>query len=277
MRDYAKVSPAFWTRGSGKRLRGNIHAQLLGLYVVTCPNANMLGIYYLPEPTIAHETGLTIEQIRIAFEVLTEADFAHYDTQAEMVWVPNMATYQIGSELKEHDKRRLGIRAELAKVGNHWFVQMFLDRYAAGYGVAPSDSIHSHSNRVQAPSEGLASPIEGHTADQGRAGEEQEKSRSKGASARGTALTLKALDPNWKLDDALRGIAAECAIQDVEHVFQKFKATHQSKATVRADWTAAWRAWCADEAKYQKRDRMRKAPVDPLKPPSHQAWSGRHE
>ena len=53
MRDYAKVSPAFWTRGSGKRLRGNIHAQLLGLYVVTCPNANMLGIYYLPEPTIA--------------------------------------------------------------------------------------------------------------------------------------------------------------------------------------------------------------------------------
>ena len=38
------VSPLFWTGDPGKALRGDPDAQRLALYLLTCPNANMIGI-----------------------------------------------------------------------------------------------------------------------------------------------------------------------------------------------------------------------------------------
>lgn len=76
MRDYAKISPLFWTRGSGKQLRGNAHAQLVAIYLVTCPAANMIGIYYQPLVTIAHEIGLSIDETRAALATCSYAGFA---------------------------------------------------------------------------------------------------------------------------------------------------------------------------------------------------------
>ena len=66
MREYARVAPQFWTRGSGKRLRGDSDAQVLAMYVVTCPAANMIGIYYVPFVSIAYETGLSEKRTRAA-------------------------------------------------------------------------------------------------------------------------------------------------------------------------------------------------------------------
>ncbi len=139
MRDYAKVSPLFWTRGSGKRLRGDADAQVLALYLVTSPAANMIGIYYVPFVAIAHETGLGAERATSALARLATSGFAFYDLDGELAWVPNMASYQIGDELKEGDKRRGGaIRAELDKVGGHRFVAEFWQRYGLGYGLGPA-------------------------------------------------------------------------------------------------------------------------------------------
>jgi hypothetical protein len=136
MRDYAKVSPLFWTRGSGKRLRGDADAQVLALYLVTCPNANMVGIYYVPFVAIAHETGLGAERAEAALSRIATSGFAFYDPENELAWVPNMASYQIGDELKEGDKRRGGaIRAELEKIGRHPYVRAFWNTYGAGYGL----------------------------------------------------------------------------------------------------------------------------------------------
>ena len=64
MRDYGTVAPTFWTRGTGKALRGNADAQLMALYLCTCPNATVTGLFYLPLVTIMHETGLTEAVIR---------------------------------------------------------------------------------------------------------------------------------------------------------------------------------------------------------------------
>jgi len=183
MRDYAKVSPQFWTRGSGKRLRGDADAQVLALYLVTCPNANMVGVYYVPFVSIAHETGLGEKRTRSALKRLSEADFAHYDEDAELAWVPNMAGYQIGDELKEGDKRRGGpIRAEVEKIGKHPFVIAFWQRYGEGYGLgrcpyrlAEAPEQHSaHPPPMPLPSP-LDAPSMGHGAQSGRAGEEQEQ------------------------------------------------------------------------------------------------------
>ncbi len=139
MRDYAKVSPMFWTRGSGKRLRGDPEAQVLALYLVTCPAANMVGIYYTPFVSIAHETGLGAERATEALKRLAKVGFAFYDHDHDLAWIPNMASYQLGDELKEGDKRRGGaIRAELEKVGGHRFVAEFWRKYGVAYGLGPA-------------------------------------------------------------------------------------------------------------------------------------------
>lgn len=165
MRDYAKISPLFWTRGSGKKLRGKPNAQVVAFYLVTCPASNMIGIYYQPLVTIAHETGLSIDDTRIALGECALADFAHYDEDAEMVWVPNMASYQIGDELKPGDKRRGAVLAELGRVEGHRFADEFLIAYGTGYGIEGASKGHRRPfegivMEQEAPSKGLHDPRE---------------------------------------------------------------------------------------------------------------------
>ncbi|MGA0525084.1 replication protein, partial [Escherichia coli] len=62
MRDYSKVSPKFWMGRTGKELRKRgMEAQIVAMYLLTSPHANMLGLYYVPKMYIGHETGLGFE------------------------------------------------------------------------------------------------------------------------------------------------------------------------------------------------------------------------
>lgn len=174
MRDYAKLSPSFWTRGSGKRLRGDADAQVLALYLVTSPAANMIGIYYIPFVAIAHETGLGAERTTAAMSRVEASGFAFYDHDAELAWVPNMASYQIGDSVALKDNRYKGVLAEIHKAGRHRFVDLFLEKYGEAYSLPlrspPRD-----------PPKPLTSPLEGSGAASRRAGagagagEEQEQ------------------------------------------------------------------------------------------------------
>lgn len=141
MREYSRISPQFWMRGSGKRLRGDADAQVLAMYLVTGPAANMIGVYYVSFVAMAHETGLGEKRTREALERIEIAEFAFYDESSELVWVPNMASYQLGDTMKSGDKRRLGVLAELKKIGSHPFVASFYDLYGEPYalGDRPTD------------------------------------------------------------------------------------------------------------------------------------------
>ena len=73
MRDYAKVSPRFWTGETGRFLReAGADVQRLAFYLLTCPSSNAIGLYYCPMATIAHELGAPIERVRRAFETLSQ-------------------------------------------------------------------------------------------------------------------------------------------------------------------------------------------------------------
>lgn len=61
MRDYAQVCPQFWLGKTGKKLRGDAEAQLVALYLITSPHANMIGVFHCPMMYIAHETGMSLE------------------------------------------------------------------------------------------------------------------------------------------------------------------------------------------------------------------------
>ncbi len=60
MRDYTRISPQFWTGETGRALRKNPDAQRLAFYLLSCPSANMIGVFYVATPTICHEVGLSL-------------------------------------------------------------------------------------------------------------------------------------------------------------------------------------------------------------------------
>ena len=103
MRDYAKVLPSFWIGPSGKKLRGDMEAQLLALYLMTSPHANMIGVYHCPILYMAHETGMPLEGATKALQRLCEAGFCHYGNDTPRCWRPQwncrLRRYEHGQNL----------------------------------------------------------------------------------------------------------------------------------------------------------------------------------
>lgn len=153
MRDYARMSPTFWTRGTGKRLRGDMPAQILAMYLMTAPQGTMTGIFQMTVPSVCAETGLSAEAVMFAFARLEREDFASYDQDAEVVFVHTAIVWQVGKRLKAEDKRVTGIIRELESIGQHRFVTDFVSKYGESHALGEMFS--------QAPSKPLASPIEG--------------------------------------------------------------------------------------------------------------------
>jgi len=131
MRDYSKVSPQFWIGATGKKLRAKgIECQLVSLYLMTCSHANMLGMYYLPKIYIAHECGLSIEGASKGLQSAIEAGFCSYDDASEVVWVHEMATYQIGEQLTEKDLRVKGVQNEYNAQPESPYLKPFFAKYS---------------------------------------------------------------------------------------------------------------------------------------------------
>jgi len=144
MREYAKIVATFWTGETGGRLRGDPEAQVLALYLFTCPASTMTGLYYLPLSTIHYEAGLDEPTVRRCFDVCSALNVAHYDYEAGIAWVPEMARYQLGDRLLERDKRTVGVVRQLTPFRRHPFYQAFLDRYSGVYCL--SDPAHHASS-----------------------------------------------------------------------------------------------------------------------------------
>lgn len=103
MKDYMKFYPQFWTGKTGKAIRQfGRDTQLIAIYLFSNAHANMLGIYYLPEIFIAHETSISLERTQKALQNLCQIGFCSIDTESEYVWVHEMAFYQI---VKPNDRQ----------------------------------------------------------------------------------------------------------------------------------------------------------------------------
>jgi hypothetical protein len=138
MRRFSSVSPRFWLARSvtGCAIRhAGPHATLVALYLVTNPYATMLGLYDLPLHSLSHDTGLTPEEAQAALEAVCATGFAQYSTTEQTVWIPEMARYQIGTELKAKDTRRVRVATELEKFERSRFHAKFLERYGSAYGL----------------------------------------------------------------------------------------------------------------------------------------------
>lgn len=133
MRGYAKVAPQLWIGKTGRELRGNPEAQIVAFYLISNPHANMLGLYYLPTMLISHETGLSIEGTLKGLRSASEAGFCGYDDVAELVWVFEMAKFQIGDHLEAADKRCKGVQNEYDGLPQTRFLPEFFEKYAKDF------------------------------------------------------------------------------------------------------------------------------------------------
>jgi hypothetical protein len=158
VRDYSKVSPSFWTGETGKELRRRgFEALLVGTYLMTSPTSNMLGLYYQPVLYMAHETGLGVEGATKGLQHCIDCGFCKYDEGSDMVWVIEMALYQIAEALKVTDLRCKGIQKDYDALPNNRFLGEFFDRYEAAFHMRHRRDSTSHSTDIpkdpsQAPS-----------------------------------------------------------------------------------------------------------------------------
>lgn len=146
MRDYGKVSPQFWTGKTGKALRGDLEAQVVAMYLMTSPHANMIGVYHLPMLYLSHETGLSIEGASKGLAKCVELGFCVYDDESETVFVVEMAAHQVGEVLKERDNRAAGIVRQYKAISCVAIADAFHARYGEPFNL---------ESPYKAPSKGL--------------------------------------------------------------------------------------------------------------------------
>ncbi|HBZ2894691.1 TPA: DNA-binding protein, partial [Klebsiella pneumoniae] len=166
----------FWLGKTGRELRKKgAEAQVVSFYLMTSPHANMLGLYYLPILYIAHETGLGLEEASKGLKSTIEAGFCSYDEDTEMVWVHEMAAYQVGKALKPGDNRCAGVRSEYASLTENPFLSLFYERY--------KDDFHLNVKRESCPTpEGASKGLRSQDQEQ-----DQEQEQDKDLSGHGSA------------------------------------------------------------------------------------------
>lgn len=159
MRDYAKIGPKFWIGTTGKKLRAaGMECQIVSLYLMSSPHANMLGLYYIPLSFIAHETGLPFEGAKKGLQSAIKAGFCEYDDNSEMVWVVEMARFQVADALKDKDLRIKGVQNEYDSLPENPFLSRFYDMYSGPFCMTERrTSTVEKAAETEAPSKPLAS------------------------------------------------------------------------------------------------------------------------
>ena len=151
MRDYGKVAPQFWTGKTGKALRGDSEAQVVAMYLMTSPHANMIGVYHLPMLYLSHETGLSIEGASRGLAKCVELGFCVYDDESETVFVVEMAAHQVGEELKESDNRVKSVGRQYKSISSPVIADAFHARYGEPFNL---------ESPYEAPSKGLVKGLQ---------------------------------------------------------------------------------------------------------------------
>ena len=146
MRDFARFLPRFWNGDTGKKIRkhGGAPGMLVASYLFTSPASNMIGLYPIAIPTIAHDTGMKPESVARVLErlALEEVDFALFDDDQDIVWVKQGVVYQVAPNLSAGDNRIKSVLRELAQMRRSRFYPLFIARYneSLSLGFDPSKS-----------------------------------------------------------------------------------------------------------------------------------------
>lgn len=119
---YRPVDEAFWTDPKVRAL--SVTDRYLFLYFITNPHASYSGLYYLPEPTAIFETGMDLGAYREGLDTLRGGSMVLPDTLNHLVWVVNMARFQVKSK-----DQITGARKHLQTIQRSPLLGMFARKY----------------------------------------------------------------------------------------------------------------------------------------------------
>lgn len=213
MREYAKAVPKMWHGKTMKTLRKHPEALIVALYLMTSPSSNMLGLFAQPVLYMAYETGLGEEGAMKGLRHCADAGFCSYDEESEFVWVHEMASYQISSELKASDLRCKGIQKDYDLLPDNPFLGAFFDRYERAF----------HLQNRRGDEGATQAPCKPHRSQEQEQEQEQEKDpsslRSEGGGAGAPTLPSAAKATKPKREDCtLATFLATCRSQKVKPV-----------------------------------------------------------
>ena len=244
MRDDGQVTPAFWIGDTGKKLRGDVNAQGLAMYLMTSPHSTMTGVFHCPILYMAHETGLGMEGACKALARLLQEGFCEYDEASESVFVVRMASFQIAQSLKAGDKRILGLQREVEKMQPAVLRERFIATYSEAFKLGETGK---NASPYQAPCKPLPSQEQEQE-------QEQELASPQAALPPATASPAKTgtrLPEDWTLPSEWRDWAIESRPDlDAEAVadsFRDFWVAKPGKDGRKADWQATWRNWVRNQ------------------------------
>lgn len=277
MRDYGKVGPKFWIGATGKKLRAaGPEAQIVALYLMTSPHANMLGLYYVPQMFIAHETGLGLEGAAKGLVRAVEAGFCEYDEASEMVWVIEMAKYQIADALTGKDLRIKGVQNEYDTLPANPFLARFFEHYAHAFCMTKQRGADaSLSPALQAPLKPLASQEQEQEQEQEQKQEQEQEKEHATVPAAAAVASKSARKPaktplpsDFAISAAVRTWAEANGHMNLQAHFDSFVGKARANGYTYADWDQALQnAIREDWAKLGTQQRT---------PPAHQARPSRH-
>lgn len=217
MREFSKVSPRFWTGETGREIRKlGLQSQVIAFYLFTCPNANMLGLYYLALPTLCHETGSPLQGALEALRSLREVKFAYYDEPSEHVWVPNMAREQIGERLKPRDNRHVAVLKELEQLRKVPFFNDFVIRYRDAFELQNVELNPEIESPLEAPSKPLTKPLRSQEQEQEQDKEQEQESEL-------------SVDPKLSTANGSKPADSEIPSEAVDRIFVHWQSVHDHK------------------------------------------------
>ncbi len=154
MRNHSIIAPTFWTGVTGKVLRGDPELQVVAMYLITSPHATMIGVFTCPVLYIAHETGLPHESVERALARLEALKFCLVDRDRDLIWVREMARFQVGEALSPGDKRVKNVGSLFAKIALGAIREGFFERYSTDFHLLSQGPPKGHPTKREAPSKG---------------------------------------------------------------------------------------------------------------------------
>jgi len=122
---YQKIEETFWTDPKVSNLSPN--NKLLFIYLITNSHVHYSGLYYLPKVIIQDETGLSQDAIDKGLVSLTDGMMIRYDTDKKVIWIINMARYQISQGNKYNLIK--GFTSQFNKLHKSALIKEFLIYY----------------------------------------------------------------------------------------------------------------------------------------------------
>ena len=214
---YRTICVEFWTDRKVRSL--SLEAKAIFLYLITNPHTHVAGIYYLPFPTIEHETTTKGTKLVGIMKQLCESGLVQWDEEREIIWVVNMLRFQ-----GQGQKVSQGVAYQLKSLHDSPLIEAFLKCYPQIPYEYPMDTVAIGVRPFTSPV-----PVPSPVPKGGTGGKEKPKG-------------LVEFPKDWDLSLEQRQQAELLGLNPMPE-FARFRDYHLAKGTRFRDWPAAWRNW----------------------------------